>query len=334
MPQVTVIVPAYKREDDLRQALQSLAIQSNQDFNVIVSDDHSPQSLEPICNEFKNELNITYICTPSNYGCGGNRKFALDYFLKSAQTEYLMWLDSDDSLMPQAIDRLNKIILNNEADIISTQILQETDALEPKIIEAENRTWLHGKIYRSQFIKEHNITFPTTFKTNEDLAFNLAFYAFADELNIYNVNEIFYFWRNNQNSITRSIESENIRYQCLSIDYIEAIYFAFQYQGDERMHMHLINTIFNCYEYYQIAKIVGALKEKHKVHMRKMLKHSAVTNALVHLYQYKEISVKYRQWFIKGNSLVFFGQTFGQWIMEFFTEREIQQLITEAGLRE
>ena len=88
--------------------------------------------------------------THKNLGCGGNRAFALDYFLTNNPTDYLMWLDSDDQLLPFALQRMEEVITHNQADIIITDILREVGGEKKNIIHAEDsRTWLHGKIYRS-----------------------------------------------------------------------------------------------------------------------------------------------------------------------------------------
>lgn len=93
---------------------------------------------------------MTYVKSGKNRGCGGNRAFALDYFLTHSPTEYLMWLDSDDSFLPQAIERMDEVIRHNEADLIITNIWNEYNGADKHLLYAkENHTWLHGKIYRT-----------------------------------------------------------------------------------------------------------------------------------------------------------------------------------------
>ena len=216
---ITVIMPAYNRPDDLRQALYSLCAQTKSDFKVIVADDGGEINLQSICEEFTNKLNLTYLRSNKNRGCGGNRAFALEYFLTHEPTEYLMWLDSDDYFLPQAVERMEIIIEHNQADIIITNIWNEYNGPTKHLLYArENHTWLHGKIYRTEFFVKNNIKFPAILKTNEDLAFNLSLYAY-DPI-VYQVDEEVYYFRNNPQSVTKN---PNTLARCTSIDYIDAI---------------------------------------------------------------------------------------------------------------
>lgn len=328
---ITVIIPAYNRPDDLRRALYSLAAQSVKDFRVIVSDDHSDEPLGAVCYEFNSILNITYARTPHNMGCGGNRRFALEYFFENP-TEYVMFLDSDDALVPQAIQRLGEAITNNDADLICTDIIKDmVGPVQDYIKAGESRTWLHGKIYRSAFLKEHNINFPAHIKTNEDLAFNLSIYAYDPDS--YLLSEPLYFWRFADNSITHSNSSLKIQQGCRSVDYIEAIYWAFGHYTKTNLSNQMKANIINCYTYYQNGIAYGTLQEVNKQHVRKMLHHPQVAEMLVKLYGYPDADFQLKQWCIRGDELVFYGQTFGQWIMQFFKPEEIKELIQKSGLQ-
>ena len=110
---ITVIIPCWERQDELRQALYSLAAQTYKEFQIIVSDDHSQNDMKAVCDEFDGALSIKFIRTHKNLGCGGNRRFALENFF-AEPTEYVMFMDSDDVLMPQAIARLSQAIIHNE----------------------------------------------------------------------------------------------------------------------------------------------------------------------------------------------------------------------------
>ena len=61
-----IVIPAYKRKECLREALQSLVLQTYKKFFVIVVDDHSPEPLEPVAKEFEDTLHIKYIYLPEN----------------------------------------------------------------------------------------------------------------------------------------------------------------------------------------------------------------------------------------------------------------------------
>lgn len=54
MKRLAIIIPAYK-ENFLFETLQSLANQTNKDFNVYVGDDCSPYDLQSIVSRFEDD---------------------------------------------------------------------------------------------------------------------------------------------------------------------------------------------------------------------------------------------------------------------------------------
>lgn len=328
---ITVIIPCWERQEELRQALYSLAAQTEKGFKVIVSDDHSKNDMKSVCDEFDGALSIKYIRTHKNLGCGGNRRFALET-LFADPTEYVMFMDSDDALMPQAIARLGQAIEHNQADIIATNIGLESHGPIQGTIEAKKaKTWLHGKIYRTQFLIDHQIQFPISLRTNEDLSFNLSLYAYDPES--YFVDEMLYLWRSNDSSITRSKAHTDAQKRCNSLDYIDAIYFAFLHFGKQNLSNEMIANVINCYNYYQNAVCYGIWEQSYFSKLKKMLHHPQVSSVLVNIYNQPDLDFDFKQWCVSGDNLMFYGQTFGQWVMKFFTQEEIKQLITENKLR-
>lgn len=322
---VTVIIPAYNRPNELSAALTSLRIQTDQDFKVIVSDDAGAVNLKEVCDDFP-ELEICYLRPAKNLGCGGNRRFALDYFFKHP-TEHLMFLDSDDLLMPQAIARLNKAITVNEADIISTDIVQECDGPKQIIIKAEDsKTWLHGKIYKTQFLMDNHLQFNDRLETNEDLAFNLSLYAYDPES--YFLHEQLYLWRSNDDSVTRSKNNTALLQRCNSIEYIRANYTAFKcYKAGMQLSPVLVANIIHIYNFWQRAVIYNTLTDEIRTQVHEMLHHPQIIKILFSFYQHGNSSLKLDAWCLKGESLIFFSQTYGQWLTKFFTPAEILQAL-------
>lgn len=111
---IEVFIPAYECESTLPRTLYSLAAQTDQDFSVCVVDDHS---FVPLELEMPNpHLNIRYIRAKKNVGCGLARQLAID----SSDADYLIPLDSDDCLLPMAIELFRQSAkFNSDADFFS-----------------------------------------------------------------------------------------------------------------------------------------------------------------------------------------------------------------------
>jgi len=95
-PAVSVIIPAYKAADHIAAALASVMGQSFPDFEVILINDGSPDSdrLESVIAPYRNR--ITYLRQP-NRGPSAARNLGI----RHARAEFLAFLDSDDSWLPE-----------------------------------------------------------------------------------------------------------------------------------------------------------------------------------------------------------------------------------------
>jgi glycosyltransferase involved in cell wall biosynthesis len=92
-PTVSVCIPAFRRPAELRNALESVLIQSFTDFEVVVGDDSG--DLEDVVRSV-NDRRIRYLMNERRLGMVGNWTHTLD----AATGRYRMLLMDDDSLLP------------------------------------------------------------------------------------------------------------------------------------------------------------------------------------------------------------------------------------------
>jgi hypothetical protein len=85
----------------------------------------------------------------------------------------------------------------------------------------------------------------------------------------------------------------------------------------------MVANILHCYNFWQRAVIYNTLTDEAKQQVHEMLHNPQVVTALFSFYQHPDATLKLDAWCLKDESLVFFGQTYGQWIMKFFTPAEI-----------
>ncbi len=102
---ITVFTPTYNRADLLRRLYTSLTKQTDKDFLWSVVDDGSVDNTEEVVSEFINEgiLSINYVKIEN----GGKYK-AHNYGVKICNTELFVCVDSDDTLLPDAIEKTKK----------------------------------------------------------------------------------------------------------------------------------------------------------------------------------------------------------------------------------
>ena len=265
--ELIVIIPAYKREDCLKRALQSLLNQTSKEFDVLVVDDCSPDPLLPHLQEFSGPLNILYACTPENGGPGVARQLGLDWAHENGY-KYAMFMDSDDMLMPHAVARLLHEIRVTKCDLVSSAIWKEGDTpgLPGETISSSNQTWMHGKIFDIKYLYDNELRFPPM-RLNEDMCFNLCVMELSD--NVGYLNEITYIFKNEANSLTRN---DNFRMSMVSTDFIIGMYHTTKYlQAHNKITRQILINITALYKHYQIAKIFDYITDEIDEYVKYMI---------------------------------------------------------------
>ena len=87
---LSFIIPVYNRPGETGELLQSLSIQKDCDFEVIIVEDGSSESSEAVVEQYKEILDISYYYK-ENSGPGPSR----NYGCEKAKGDYFIFLDSD-----------------------------------------------------------------------------------------------------------------------------------------------------------------------------------------------------------------------------------------------
>ena len=179
MPRFSVIVPAYKVQAYLHECLESVLSQSYPDLELIAVDDCSPDACGAIIDEFAaRDARVRAVHLPGNQGLGRARNAGLE----QATGDYLVFLDSDDTLTPDALraiaDRLKE---TGEPDVlvfdyartfwsgeaqrnkVAVQLTEQGPApfrLEdrPGLLRVIMVAW--NKAYRREFVEREGFAFP------------------------------------------------------------------------------------------------------------------------------------------------------------------------------
>jgi len=102
-PTVTIGIPTYNRSGMLRQAIQSILQQSYQDFEIVVSDDCSPDDTAQVVASF-NDKRIKYHRTATNLRPPRN----WNECIRLAQGEFFALLPDDDIYCPDFLSEMVK----------------------------------------------------------------------------------------------------------------------------------------------------------------------------------------------------------------------------------
>lgn len=140
MMKLSVIVPVYKVEKYLNRCLNSLLQNNSDDFEIILVDDGSPDSCPQICDSFVNEHKNAQVIHKTNGGLSDARNTGI----LVATGDYIAFVDSDDYLVPCAIDTIISALNEN----------QNIDVL------ALDTIWKKGENENTHKYKEINVKIP------------------------------------------------------------------------------------------------------------------------------------------------------------------------------
>ena len=191
-----IIIPTYNAKETLERTLSSIAIQQGiEDVNVYLVNDASDYNYDGYISYYSRFFNIQEIVLEENKGPGAARRIGIE----RSNNPYIIFIDSDDYFYSVlSIKTLYNKIVETNSDMVVSDFLYERD--NEKVIKAFNTVWLHGKIYRRQFLIDNNITFNDT-RANEDNGFNRL--IFLSNAKVEYIPRITYVYYENQKSITR-----------------------------------------------------------------------------------------------------------------------------------
>lgn len=110
----SIIIPIYNSERFLRKCLCSVREQLFDDYEVILVDDGSSDDSKAICEEFVEEDHRFFLIQQENRGPSAARNEGL----RRASGKYICFVDSDDYVSPDYLNRLHEFIDASGPDVI------------------------------------------------------------------------------------------------------------------------------------------------------------------------------------------------------------------------
>ncbi|MCM1054533.1 MAG: glycosyltransferase [Bacteroides sp.] len=151
-PSVAIIVPVYNDENYIRICLDSIKNQTVPFWEVWLTDDCSTDKCGDIMKEYCNtDSRFHYLRNEIN--CGQWKSRARGILSVSPSVKYIMFADADDSLQPNAVERVYALMEESHADILhfgtnvenfasisGKRIQAYSDYLNPPLTELKGRS--------------------------------------------------------------------------------------------------------------------------------------------------------------------------------------------------
>lgn len=251
---ISIIIPYYNiKEKYIIECMESIEKQLYKDLEVIVIDDGSLKPFNKIIDIKRYDFKIKYF-RKENEGVSVARNIGIE----NATGEYLLFLDADDSLLPNCCNDLYKIASENDADIVFSknimtsnkksffydkvncddiQILKKKDIMtailehtQPYLECEYGSPW--AKLIKKEILKENNILFPVGIQKSQDRIFMLQLVEFSSKM-LYS-SSYTYIYRND--NVTSICNKYNPKIDIILYDALNEIDdFLFKYKLNEEL---------------------------------------------------------------------------------------------------
>ncbi|AZU01591.1 hypothetical protein CXR29_13540 [Brevibacterium linens] len=216
-PDVTVIVPVYNCEKYIEESLRSVVAQTldSNRIELIVVNDGSTDSSLTILSELDKEIdNMTLLSIENSGSAAFPRNTALD----RATGRYVFFLDADDKLEPDTLERVVTVADQSESGVVLCKLglYGDGDRGTPvptrafkrsqfgvDFIDSKAYTTLGPmKLFRRKILENNHIRFPLGYLIGEDQPFVLASYLNSPNVSI--LSDKIYYWLRARNDGTNA----------------------------------------------------------------------------------------------------------------------------------
>lgn len=226
---VSVIVPIYNTEKYLGYCLNSISSQTYSNLEIILIDDESTDKSLEICHQYGALDPRFHVFTVPNGGVSKARNIGI----KKATGRFITFLDSDDVLAADAVEKMLAAAVSSGKDIVFSDILMvdfdapqgkkiklSSDYLQRKmyIMDGEefqdrlmrliwHTSLLEGmpaKLYNRTLMEETHVQCPEDLSLGEDFVANMKYYSVCNGAVF--LGEVEYYYNN-------TVESESLTHK-------------------------------------------------------------------------------------------------------------------------
>lgn len=226
-PAISIIIPLYNAEKFIRECIESISVQTFQNYEVIIVDDCSTDKSREVVEKsvaefFENPVEkIRLIELEKNSGGASKPR---NIGLKLARGEYIMFIDSDDAITPTALEELYTTAKHLDSDVLfnkrfymfhgkswkkptkisvrGSDVKSPVQITDPVLRYSKHQflpmVWVY--FFKRELIVENKIEFPEI-PITEDTFFVLFTLFFAKK--VFFISKLYYYYRKHSASIQR-----------------------------------------------------------------------------------------------------------------------------------
>lgn len=209
-PIITVIIPVYNNEQLIERCINSVLEQTHKKVEIIVINDGSNDKTGTILKKYDSNLKVK-VLSVTNRGVSAARNVGI----LTSKGEYIYFLDSDDYILPLALEQLLDIVKTSGVSIVMGSMnnklsMQEVgfqntyksvDFIQKVLMNEFSRTSC-GILFKKDVICKEGVTFSENLSYGEDFIFTIKF-LLAVECGVF-INNKNYIVEELQDSASRS----------------------------------------------------------------------------------------------------------------------------------
>lgn len=268
MELVSIVVPIYKVEKYLEKCVKSICEQTYSDLEIILVDDGSPDACGTMCDAYAKQDHRIKVLHKTNGGLSDARNEGV----KLATGKYLLFVDSDDYVARDLVEKTVSLAEENQCDMvlydyyyvesdgmeIHSTVVPENKVIsldkEPLLLLAATSAWT--KLFRRDFYIQSNCPFPQGIYF-EDLATTSIFFMKAER--VYYLKEPLYYYVNRENSIMTGKNFEKSSHD--KIVALEGVLSAYKEEGLYEKYREELEYLVFANEYFEPSKVLALAGE-------------------------------------------------------------------------
>ena len=306
MSLISIIVPVYKVETYLDRCVASVANQTHEDIEIILVDDGSPDNCPVMCDAWAEKDRRIKVIHKENGGLSDARNAGM----AAAAGEYIAFVDSDDWIAPEMLERLLNAIQEDKSDIAACTVemvweddtpnrlltvqkncvLNRLEAQEALLKESLLKQPVWYKLYRAALIQV--IPFEVG-KYHEDVFWSYQAVGSAERVSI--IDYVGYYYTQRSGSIMGE------QYSLKRLDAMEAIEQRYRYIAEHFPELEKearLSVISNCIYHGQMA--LKYLQSKEQKEVFRYL-NEVKGRYTIRQYEYSELKMTHRLWLSIAN---------------------------------
>ena len=265
---VSIVIPVYNAEKYLKRCLDSVINQTYNNIEIVVLDDGSTDDSWKILLEYKERYpQMVVPIKQKNMGVSKTRNKGINI----ASGDYLMFIDNDDYLDFDYVEKFLNIILENDADVVvggyrrpdENKKIVELVRLAPGAYAKYKIVAAWAKIYRLDYIKDNKIEFLVS-NIGEDIHFTIQAVNLTNKIVI--TDYVGYNWYYNEESVSNTAHknmNNNLDFDLLLNKTFDAIESKIDL-SDPYIEYYFIKLIIWFFMYSSRGASYNIIREKHK----------------------------------------------------------------------